>query len=387
MLPEVLSNDICSLNANEDKLTFSAVFEIDSKAKVYSSWFGKTIINSNKRFTYEEVQGVLDAKSGLYYEELDTLNNVAKILQDQKWEKGAIDFEQDEIKFRLDETGKPIEVIRKVRTDSHKLVEEFMLLANRGVAEFLSKDYEKRGIKGAAMIYRIHDFPTQEKIKDLALFLKALGYDLESHNGKVTSKQISKVLAQIEGKPEESLIKTVAIRSMAKAIYSTRNIGHFGLAYEYYTHFTSPIRRYADLLVHRLLHRHLSGGKIEVGEISHYESMARASTEKEIAAAEAERASIKYKQVEFMSDKVGQEFDGVISGVTEWGLYIEEAKTRCEGMIRLRDLPDYFVLDQKHHTLVGQKTKKRIRLGDKVRFKVVRAELDAKTLDYALIES
>ncbi len=386
MLPEVLSNDICSLNANEDKLTFSAVFEMNSKAKVLSSWYGKTIINSNKRFTYEEVQEILEAKAGLYSEELATLNSIAKILQSEKWAKGAIDFEQDEIKFKLDENGKPIEVIRKVRKDAHKLVEEYMLLANRGVAEYMAKEYEKRGLTSAAMIYRIHDTPNVEKIHDLGIFLKALGYELESHEGKVTSKQISKVLKQIEGKPQESLIKTAAIRSMAKAIYSTKNLGHFGLAYEYYTHFTSPIRRYADLLVHRLLQRYLTGGKIENGEIAQYEMMARNSTDKEISAAEAERASIKYKQVEYMQDKVGQTFDGAITGVTEWGIYIEELNTKCEGMMRIRELSDdFYILDQKTYSLVGEKTKRTFTLGDKVKFKVIKADLDAKTLDYLLV--
>lgn len=385
MLPEVLSNDICSLNPNEDKLTFSAVFEMNRNGEVLASWFGKTVINSDKRFTYEEAQETLE-QGGKYFDELTTLNSIAKILQKEKWEKGAIDFEQDEVKFRLDENGKPIEVYRKVRKDAHKLVEEYMLLANRGVAEFLAKGYEKRGLKMAAMLYRIHDRPDPEKVHDLSIFLKALGYELESHGGKVSSKQIANVLRSIEGKPNESLVKTVAIRSMAKAIYSTLNVGHFGLAYDYYTHFTSPIRRYADLLVHRLLERFLAGGKIESGEISRYQKMAEASTEKEIAAAEAERASIKYKQVEYMQSRVGQIFDGVITGVTEWGVYIEELETKCEGMVRVRDLgDDFFSYDEASYSLVGEKTKKKFTLGDKIKFKVTKADLDAKTLDYLLV--
>lgn len=385
MLPEVLSNDICSLKPNEDRLTFSAVFVIDDNATVHDSWYGKTIIHSAKRFTYEEAQEILE-KGGLYEKELTTLNKIAKIFQQQKWAKGAIDFEQDEIKFKLDATGKPIEVIRKVRKDAHKLVEEYMLLANRGVAEYLTKQYEEKHLKGAAMIYRIHDLPDPQKVRDLTIFLKALGYELESRDGKVTSKQIAKVVRAVEGKPEEALIKTAAIRSMAKAIYSTRNVGHFGLAYDFYTHFTSPIRRYADLLVHRLLYRFLMGEPVEQGEIAKYERMASAATEREIQAAEAERASIKYKQVEYMQDKIGQIFDGTITGVTGWGIYVEEVNTKCEGMVRIKDIgDDFYALDEKTYTLRGQRTGKKYTLGDKVRFKISRADLDSKTMDFNFV--
>ncbi len=391
MLPEVLSNDICSLNPNEDKLTFSAVFEMNDKAEVLASWFGKTIIRSAKRFTYEGAQEVIEkgaaAKDGgEHAEPLKILNGIAKILQQIKWAKGAIDFEQDEIKFQLDAAGKPIAVMRKVRKDAHKLVEEYMLLANRGVAEFIFKEYKKRKLENAAMLYRIHDTPNPEKIRDLSVFLKALGYHLETHDGQVTSKQIAKVLSEVTGTPEESLIKTAAIRSMAKAVYSTANVGHFGLAYDYYTHFTSPIRRYADLLVHRLLFRLLNGGKVEVGEIAAYQKMALTTTDREIEAAEAERASIKYKQVEFMQNKVGQTFDGTVSGVTEWGIFLEEAETKAEGMVRIRDIgDDFYKLDKKNYQLLGQNTGRKIRLGDKVRFKIMKADMDTKTLDLALV--
>ncbi|MDD5069017.1 MAG: ribonuclease R [Candidatus Pacebacteria bacterium] len=386
MLPEVLSNDICSLNPREDKLTFSAVFIIDKNAKVKSSWFGKTIINSDKRWSYEEAQERINQGSGEYAKELIELNRLAKIMQKEKFSAGAIDFEQTEVKFELDETGKPIRVYKKERLDTHKLVEEYMLLANRGVAEFISKAYKAEGKTNAAMIYRIHDLPNAEKIKDLAVFIKALGYELEEKNGEIHSKDLTKLLTSIEGKPEAGLIRTAAIRSMAKAVYSTQNVGHFGLAFKYYTHFTSPIRRYADLMVHRLLARHLNKEPIQSGEIARYQSLATKNTEREISAAEAERASIKYKQVEFMQDKVGQVFDGIISGVTEWGIYIEEKDTRCEGMIRLRDLTDdYYKLDQKNYTLVGEKKHKKYRLGDSVKFRVMKADLEAKTLDFALV--
>ena len=386
MLPEVLSNDICSLNPNEDKLTFSAVFIMNDRAEVISSWYGKTIINSDKRFTYENAQEVLDAGAGEYFAELDTLNKVAKILQKNKFSAGAIDFETTEIKFVLDEKGKPIRVIKKERKDTHKLVEEYMLLANRGVAEYVYKRYEKEHKDTAAFIYRIHDVPDVNKIKDLSTFLKAMGYELHQKNGIVTAKDISKVLDEVAGKPEESLIKTASIRSMAKAVYSTRNIGHFGLAYKFYTHFTSPIRRYADLLVHRLLQRELTGGKIEAGEIAKYERIASHSTEKEIAAADAERTSIKYKQVEFMEDKVGKVFDGVISGVTEWGIYVEDVETKAEGMVRLRDLTDdFYSYDKQKYALIGQKSGKRYQLGDKVKYKITKADMEAKTLDMVFV--
>ncbi len=386
MLPEVLSNDICSLNPREDKLTFSAVFILDKNAQVKSSWFGRTIINSDKRWSYEEAQDRINEGAGEYAKELLELNRLAKILQKEKFSAGAIDFEQTEVKFELDETGKPIRVYKKERLETHKLVEEYMLLANRGVAEFISKAYKAEGKTGAAMIYRIHDVPNVEKIKDLAVFIKALGYELEEKNGEILSKDLTKLLTSIEGKPEAGLIRTAAIRSMAKAVYSTQNVGHFGLAFKYYTHFTSPIRRYADLMVHRLLARHLNNEPIQSGEIARYQSLATKNTEREISAAEAERASIKYKQVEFMQDKVGQVFDGIISGVTEWGIYLEEKDTRCEGMIRLRDLTDdFYSLDKKNYTLVGEKKGKKYRLGDSVKFRVMKADMEAKTLDFQLV--
>jgi len=386
MLPERLSNDLCSLNPIEDKLAFSAIFNINTKGDVLKRWFGKTIIRSDKRFSYEEAQGVLDAKNGMMYEELNTLNTISKIFRDEKFKKGAIDFEQDEVKFQLDEKGAPIGVYLKKRLDAHKLVEEFMLLANKEVAKFISDIEEKTNVVESALLYRIHNEPDVERIRNLAVFAKALGYTLPHKDGKLKVKDLQALMNQVAGKAEESLVKTAAIRSMAKAIYSTRNVGHFGLAFDYYAHFTSPIRRYPDLLVHRILEKYLAGKKISSKEIAFYEKCAATSTEREIAAAEAERDSIKYKQVELMQNFIGTEREGIISGVTEWGLYVEDKETKSEGMIRLRDIKDdYYELDEKNYRVIGQKKKKILTLGDTVQFKIVAADIERKSLDYALL--
>jgi ribonuclease R len=384
MLPEVLSNDLCSLNPHQDRFAFSAVFIMDINGNIDERWFGKTVINSNHRFSYESAQESLDTK-GEYFKELDILNTIAKKLQHANYHKGAIDFETEEVKFKLDEHGKPLGVYKKARLDTHKLVEEYMLLANREVAEFIYKFQKNKADR--ASLYRIHDLPDEDRIEDLALFLKALGYHLPVKQGKVTSQDINNLLKTIEGKPEESLIKTATIRSMAKAIYSPQNIGHFGLGFEYYTHFTSPIRRYPDLMVHRILQDILTNNKKKVkDEFSQLQKIASHATEKEIAAAEAERASIKYKQVEYMSAHIGEEFDGVISGVTEWGIFVEDINTKCEGLVALRELnDDYYVFNKKTYSVQGEKTRKTYRLGDKVRFKVTKADLDAKTLDYSFV--
>jgi len=385
MLPEALSNNICSLKPNEDRLTFSAVFVLNENGFVKERWFGKTVIHSAKRFTYEEAQGVLDGKSTEHKEALETLNRIAKKMRETKFKGGAIDFEQDETHFELDKAGKPMRIYKKERLDTHKLVEEYMLLANREVAEFIYKTREKHKSK-EPFIYRVHDIPDREKIAELGIFLRALGHDLPNTGGKVSAKDLQMLFKQIEGRAEESMIKTAAVRSMAKAVYSTGNIGHFGLAFKYYTHFTSPIRRYADLLVHRILFHHLNGTKIPPHEWQSYEKMARENSEREIAAAEAERASKKYKQVEYMRERVGQSFEGIISGVTEWGMYIEEKETRCEGMIKLRDLKDdCYVLDEKNYRLVGEKTKKQFSIGDTARFKVAATDMDRRTIDYSLV--
>ncbi len=389
MLPEVLSNDLCSLNPNEDKLTFAAIFTFskDSLEKgptqITSQWFGKTIINSNKRFTYEEAQGVLDDGKGIFYDELLTLNKLAKKLRKEREERGALSFEHEEVRFVLDGNGKPLRVFKKIMQDTNKLVEEFMLLANKKVARYvheLGKKEEK------PFVYRVHDEPDQERISDLIEFLNKLGYNIKIKNKNVSSKDLNGILRMAEGRAEKDMIQTAAIRSMAKAIYSTKNIGHYGLAFEHYTHFTSPIRRYADVMVHRLLEIYLAGKHPSQEELHRYAGLSGYTSQMEQLAMGAERASIKYKQVEYMTERVGKMFDGVISGITQWGVYIEEKETKAEGMIRLRDMTDdFYEFDKKHFSMVGQRKKKRYRLGDAVKVKVKRASLDERQIDYVFV--
>ncbi|MDQ3089755.1 MAG: ribonuclease R [bacterium] len=384
MLPEILSNDLCSLNANEPKYAFSAVFVMNKDAEVKERWFGKTLIESDKRFSYEEAQETLVKKEGLFFKELNNLNELAYKLRAEKFKNGAIEFETEEVKFDLDDKGKPIKVYKKVRGDTHKMIEDFMLLANREVAKYMSLFSEKN--PRAAFVYRIHDAPNQEKIINLATFVKALGFELKNKDGETTAEDISKMLRSVEGSPAEMLIKTAAIRSMSKAVYSTSNIGHFGLGFEYYTHFTSPIRRYPDLMVHRLLQRFLTHGTVEQNELAKYQSLSDESSQREMDAAEAERASIKYKQVEYMEGKIGENFDGIVSGVSEWGLYIEEANSKAEGMIKLRDMTDdFYELNQKLYAIVGKKTGNRYSLGDKVKVKLMAADPERKTLEFQFI--
>ncbi|MBU4536653.1 ribonuclease R [Patescibacteria group bacterium] len=386
MLPEVLSNNLCSLNPNEDKLTYSAVFVLDKNAQVKERWFGETVIHSNKRFTYKNAQETLDNKSGEYYEELNTLNELALILRSDRTKEGSISFGSNEYKFILDKTGKAIDVYEKEMMDTNELIEDFMLLANREVAGYINQQEEKLKIQ-LPFVYRIHDVPKTAQLQELSEFLKTIGFTLKVKDNKISSKEINDLLAKIEGLPEEDLIATAMLKSMAKAIYSTQNIGHFGLGFKHYTHFTSPIRRYPDMMVHRLMKNYLSGKNLSPRSIKKYKELTSRSTQQEIAAVTAERASTKYKFTELMSDKIGQEFEGIISGITKWGVYVK-VENGAEGMISVRSLQDdYYQLDTKNYSLVGQKTKNKYTLGDSVKVKLTKTDLDKQVIDFELISN
>lgn len=385
MLPEVLSNDLCSLRPHEDRLAFSAVFEMSPQSEVVTEWFGQTIINSDKRFAYEGAQAVLDAGSGEYFEELTTMMTLGRILRKKRYAAGAIAFEQPEVKFELDERGKPIRAFKKERVETMLMIEDFMLLANQHVAKYidtLAKQYHR----DLVYVYRIHDVPNPDKIEELAIFLHALGYEFETHKGIVKATDINKLLKEIVGSPEENLIKTATIRSMAKAVYSTRNIGHFGLAFKYYSHFTSPIRRYPDLLAHRLLRKHLDGTLIKSSDSAKYEALSIKSSQREMEAVKAERDSIKFKQVEFMAGKVGSVFEAIITGVTDWGVYVQEQEALCEGMVKLSSIRgDFYEHQATKYQIRGQRTGKVYRLGDSVKVKLVKADADERQLDFEMV--
>ena len=384
MLPERLCNGVCSLRPNEDKLCFSAVFEMNDDAVVLNKWFGKTVINSDRRFSYEEAQAVIETGEGELKEEILKLNSLATILRGQRYKNGAINFDTKEVKFILDENAKPIGVYTKEAKEANFLIEEFMLLANRSVAEHIGKVKERK--KAKTFVYRVHDEPNPEKLGTFVQFVAKLGYKIKTTSRKTLADSFNKLFVDIEGKGEQNMIDSIAIRTMSKAYYSTDNIGHYGLGFPYYTHFTSPIRRYPDLMVHRLLYSYLNNASS--ANIEFCEEQCKHSSLMERKAAEAERTSVKYKQAEFLSDKIGQEFPALISGVSKWGIYAEIEENKCEGMISLGSLQDdYYYLDEDNYQVIGRRYGRQYKLGDSIRIKVLRVDMEKKQMDFALIET
>ncbi len=432
MLPEKLCNKLCSLRPHEDKLTYSVVCEITPKAEIKKRWIGRTVINSDFRLDYDQAQAIIEAGSAdgreippethatlgnvrggtvseanggversetveggilpsvQLEEAIQTLNGLATKLKAKRFKAGAVDFDRPEMKVEVDENGKPVNVYEKVSKEANWLIEEFMLLANRTVAEFIATDGQMNGVaskKAKTFVYRIHDVPNTEKLESLRHFAKGFGYKMgDSLEGRAAARSINSLMKAAAGKPELEAFQDIALRSMAKACYSTENIGHYGLAFDFYTHFTSPIRRYPDTMVHRLLSRYLAGK--DSADKAYYETECQHASEREVIAADAERTSIKYKLVEYMQDKVGMEFDGRVSGVTEWGMYVEIEPSKVEGMVSLREIrSDFFEFDEDHYRLVGKRTHKVFRLGDRVRIRVKNANLEQRLLDYELIEN
>ncbi len=394
MLPEVLSNFACSLRPNEEKYCFSAVFEMTNDAELVNQWFGKTVILSNKRFTYEEVQNAIVTNEGDYLNEIQTLNHLAKQLLNENAKNGTIFFDKEEVKFLLDDLGAPISVYFKVQQDAHKLIEQFMLLANKKVAEFLTNkittplhpSLNHLKLQHTPAVYRVHEVPKNDKLLELNQFVNQFGYNISVGNTQKTAHSINKLLKDVKNKKEQSIVEMVTLRSMPKALYTTKNEGHYGLGFEYYTHFTSPIRRYPDVLVHRLLEAKLNNLKTD--SEADLEHMCKQASRMEKLATEAERASIKYKQVEFLKNKIDQVFDGVISGVTEWGLFVEITENKCEGLVRIKSLKnDHFYLDKANHKLIGKRSGKIYSLGDTVQIIVRNANLEQKQLDFEIISS
>jgi ribonuclease R len=382
MLPEKLSNMVCSLRPNEEKLVFSAIFEMDDKATVLNDWFGRCVINSDNRFTYDEAQAIIEGGEGPLKDEVLTLHGLAKHLREARFKNGAIAFEKEEVKFRIDEKGNPTELFIKQYKDANKLIEEFMLLANKRVAEFIGKP--KKGGQAKTFVYRIHDNPSQEKLELLVSIAAQFDYKVQLGPRKILTDSLNKLLSDIKGKGEENMLSTLAIRSMAKAVYSTENIGHFGLGFSHYSHFTSPIRRYPDVMAHRLLQRYLDEGAS--ANAKDYEDLCKHSSEMEKKASDAERASTKYMQAKWMADKVGEEFDGLISGVTEWGIFVEIKENKCEGMIRLRDLSDdFYSFDEDTMTVTGSTTGNEYRLGDEVRIRVKEVSVEKRQIDLVML--